>query len=73
MATLPRTEHRVARSLAETVDPHEALERALAAIGEGLGWRLGAAWEPPPGRPGELVCVETWCDMYSDLERVRAR
>lgn len=72
MATLPRTEHRVARSLAETVDPHEALERALAAIGEGL-WRLGAAWEPPPGRPGELVCVETWCDMYSDLERVRAR
>jgi PAS domain S-box-containing protein len=46
MATLPRTEHRVARSLAETLDPQEALERALAAIGEGLGWRLGAAWEP---------------------------
>ena len=61
MATLPRTEHRVARSLAETVDPHEALQRALAAIGEGLGWRLGAVWEPPPGRPGALVCVETWC------------
>ena len=61
MATLPRTEHRVARSLAETLDPQEALERALAAIGEGLGWRLGAAWEPPPGNPGVLVCVETWC------------
>ena len=62
MATLPRTENRVARALAETLDPREALERALAAIGEGLGWRLGAAWEPPPGRPeGELVCVETWC------------
>jgi PAS domain S-box-containing protein len=61
MATLPRTEHRVARSLAETLDPQEALERALAAIGEGLGWRLGAAWEPQPGNPGALVCVETWC------------
>ena len=42
----------MARSLAETLDPQEALERALAAIGEGLGWRLGAAWEPPPGDPG---------------------
>ena len=68
MATLPRTEHRVARSLAETVDPHEALERALAAIGEGLGWRLGAAWEPPPGRPDVLVCVETWCATGVDDE-----
>ena len=51
----------MARSLAETVDPQEALERALAAIGEGLGWRLGAAWEPPPGDPDVLICVETWC------------
>ena len=51
----------MARSLAETVDPHEALQRALAAIGEGLGWRLGAAWEPPPGRSDALVCVDTWC------------
>ena len=51
----------MARSLAETLDPQEALERALAAIGEGLGWRLGAAWEPPPGEPDLLVCVETWC------------
>jgi PAS domain S-box-containing protein len=68
MATLPRTEQRLARSLAETVDPHEALARALAAIGEGLGWRLGAAWEPPPGRPETLVCVETWCAPGVDDE-----
>ena len=47
----------MARSLAETLDPQEALERALAAIGEGLGWRLGAAWEPPPdGR----TCSSAW-------------
>ena len=47
----------MARSLAETLDPQEALERALAAIGEGLGWRLGAAWEPPPGNP---ACSSAW-------------
>lgn len=68
MATLPRTEHRVARSLAETLDPDEALARALAAIGEGLGWRLGAAWEPPPDNPGVLACVETWCAPGVDDE-----
>ena len=68
MATLPRTEHRVARSLAETLDPQEALARALEAIGEGLGWQLGAAWEPPAGRPDVLVCVETWCLQGVDGE-----
>jgi PAS domain S-box-containing protein len=66
MATLPRTEHRVARSLAETLDPDEALARALEAIGEGLGWQLGAAWEPPSGQPDVLVCVETWCSPEVD-------
>jgi PAS domain S-box-containing protein len=68
MATLPRTEHRVARSLAETLDPDEALARALEAIGEGLGWRLGAAWEPPPANPDGLVCVETWCAPGVDAD-----
>jgi PAS domain S-box-containing protein len=68
MATLPRTEHRVARSLAETLDPDEALARALEAIGEGLGWRLGAAWEPPHGNPDGLVCVETWCAPGVDAD-----
>jgi hypothetical protein len=29
MVTLPRTEHHVARSLAETADPGEALARVL--------------------------------------------
>jgi PAS domain S-box-containing protein len=62
MATLPRTEHAVARSLAETAEPREALARALRAIGESLGWRLGAVWEPAPDRPEALRCVETWSD-----------
>ena len=60
MATLPRTEQAVARSLAETADPRDALARALRAIGESLEWRLGAAWEPAPERPEALRCVETW-------------
>ena len=50
----------MARSLAETADPREALERALRAIGESLGWRWGAVWEPASDRPEALRCVETW-------------
>lgn len=60
MATLQRTERMVARSLAETADPHDALARALRAIGESLGWRLGAVWYPAPDRPEALRCVESW-------------
>jgi PAS domain S-box-containing protein len=58
----------VARSLAETLDPREALASALAAMGEGLGWRLGAVWEPSPDRPDVLACVEIWCAPGVDDE-----
>jgi PAS domain S-box-containing protein len=58
MTALPRTEQAVARSLAETADPRVALRRALRAIGEGLGWRVGTVWEP--GQDQRLRCVETW-------------
>src|SRR4051794_7493911 len=60
MISSPRTEHAVARSLAETVDPRDAVSRALKAIAEGLDWRLGAVWEPAPDRPEALRCVELW-------------
>ena len=68
MSTLPRTERRrphrlprrVARSLAETADPRDALAGALRVVGESLGWQFGAVWEPAPGRPEVLHCVETW-------------
>jgi PAS domain S-box-containing protein len=60
MAALPRTEHAVARSLAQTADPRDALARALRAVGESLGWRLGAVWEPAPDRPEALRCLEIW-------------
>jgi PAS domain S-box-containing protein len=57
---LPRTEHRVARSLAETEDPRDALARGLRAIGESLGWSFGAVWQPADERPEALRCIETW-------------
>ena len=60
MATLPRTEHAVARSLAETADPRDAVARALRAIGESLGWQWGGVWEPLPDRHEALRCIETW-------------
>jgi len=76
MATLPRTEHAVARSLAETADPRDAYARVLAAIGESLGWRLGAVWEPAPDRPEALHCAETWHSAgidAADFEAVSRR
>src|SRR5918997_401484 len=60
MSTLLRTERIVARSLAETADPRDALARAVRAIGESLGWRFGAVWEPAVDRPEALRCVESW-------------
>ena len=60
MATLPRTEHAVARSLAETADPRDAVTRALGTIGQRLGWPFGSVWEVVPERPEALQCAETW-------------
>ena len=60
MSSVARTARAVARSLAETAEPRDALARALRASGESLRWRLGAVWEPAPDRPEALRCVETW-------------
>jgi PAS domain S-box-containing protein len=68
MITPTRTEHAVARSLAQTSDPRDALARALGAIGESLGWRLGAVWEPAPDRPEALRCVEIWSAVGAAAE-----
>jgi len=58
----------VARSLAETADPRDAVARALRAIGENLGWRWGAVWEPASDRPEALTCIETWSAPSTDAE-----
>ena len=59
-AVLLRTEHAVARVLAEACDEATAYPRLLAAIGESLGWDAGAVWVAPDGDAGALRCVETW-------------
>src|SRR5215208_5640476 len=66
MISSPRTELAVARSLAETADPRDAVARALKAIAENLEWRLGAVWEPALDRPEGLRCVELWHGLGVD-------
>jgi PAS domain S-box-containing protein len=56
---LGRVEHAVARIVAETEHPVEVYDAALQAIGEALGWRLGAVWEVDP-KDGRLRCRRTW-------------
>jgi PAS domain S-box-containing protein len=72
MASLPRTEQAVARSLAQTAEPRDALAGALRAIGESLDWRLGAVWEPAADRPEALACVETWHAAGTEAEEFEA-
>jgi PAS domain S-box-containing protein len=59
-AVLLRTEHAVARVLAEARDEAAAFPRLLGAIGESLGWDVGALWRPTDEVAGALRCVETW-------------
>ncbi len=58
-AALLRTEHAVARVLADAEDEACAYPELLAAIGESLGWRAGALWveDPSGGAPWR---AETW-------------
>jgi PAS domain S-box-containing protein len=52
-------QHLVARVVAEAETPDEAAPEMLRAIGETLGWSLGALWETDPDS-GELHRVATW-------------
>ena len=56
---LLRTEHAVARVLTEAHDEATAFPLLLAAIGESLGWDVGALWKETDVT-GALCCVETW-------------
>src|SRR5919108_31980 len=46
VTVLLRAEHAVARVLASAPDEATAYPALLAAIGESLGWDVGAVWEP---------------------------
>jgi PAS domain S-box-containing protein len=56
---LQRVEHEIARILAETEAPVEVYAAALEAIGNSLGWQVGAVWEAGPDDE-RLRCVCTW-------------
>ena len=59
-AVLLRTEHAVARVLAEAHDEAAAYPRLLAAIGESLSWDAGGLWIPAEAGDDTLRCVATW-------------
>ena len=46
VAVLLRTEHAVARVLSSAAGEADARGQLLQAIGEALGWHVGAYWEP---------------------------
>jgi PAS domain S-box-containing protein len=54
-----RVEHTVAQILAEAATIEEATRRMLWAIGECLGWDVGALWRVNR-EPEALRCVEFW-------------
>jgi len=56
-SVLLRTEHAVARVLAEADNEESAYPRLLAAIGESLEWDAGALWSEDAGA---LRCAATW-------------
>jgi hypothetical protein len=55
-----RADQEVARILAESERPEDVYPQVLAAIGDSLGWELGAIWELPQGADA-LSCLEVWC------------
>jgi PAS domain S-box-containing protein len=56
--TLLRTEHAVARVLASAVGEEDAYPQLLVAVGETLGWDIGAVWTP--AEAGALRCDAAW-------------
>src|SRR5262249_30191793 len=52
-------EHAVSLALSESAALSDAAPRILQAIGDGLGWDLGALWTVDPSAD-ELRCVEVW-------------
>jgi PAS domain S-box-containing protein len=70
--TLLRIELAVARVLSGGSEPEETYEAILAAIGDSLGWELGAAWEVEGDR---LRCVQTWrrSDDTAEFEALSQR
>jgi PAS domain S-box-containing protein len=60
VAVLLRTEHAVARVLSSASGEEDARGQLLQAIGEALGWHVGAYWEPQYGETTLLRCICAW-------------
>jgi PAS domain S-box-containing protein len=60
VAVLLRTEHAVARVLSSAAGEEDARGQLLQAIGEALGWQVGAYWEPQYGETTLLHCICAW-------------
>src|SRR3954468_14959153 len=56
---LLEAEHAVARILGQAARLPDVAKELLAAIGEPLGWELGAGWRPAGD---ELALIEFWDD-----------
>src|SRR5919108_3870349 len=70
VTVLLRAEHAVARVLASAPDEATAYPALLAAIGESLGWDVGAVWEP--GEDGLLRCAHAWPDGGDFIAETRS-
>jgi len=71
MSTPAGVERAVALTLAETVSAAETYPNVLAAIGEALGWPLGAVWERNASGTA-LRCVAVWQAPGEDTNSFRA-
>jgi PAS domain S-box-containing protein len=60
VTVLLRAEHAVARILTSATGEADAYPALLAAIGQTLGWDIGAVWTP--AEAGTLRCAEAWPD-----------
>ncbi|MDQ4048839.1 MAG: diguanylate cyclase, partial [Actinomycetota bacterium] len=65
-------QHEATRVLAEAATPEEALPALLEAIGEGMGWPVGAAWMRSREDGPELRCKAFWHRPGSSPEAFEA-
>jgi PAS domain S-box-containing protein len=67
-----RTEHGVARVLAESDTIAEATPLLLEAIGEELGWDTGVLWRRDSGG-ASLTCVDVWTSKAAPASQLEAQ
>jgi len=64
-------QYRVTRILADVATVEEATLEILHALGESLGWDLGALWRVDPAAQA-LRCAESWCTSRDEAPHFEA-